>query len=693
MLDGALALAGTGRPSREPLRPPLRLALRVEPSDPTAMRKLLELRRGDRILAWCRVRGPTKGGGSLADDPAVRLWSQGLDATASVKSARLVRKLEDGSVSLGRLLDGLRVRLLERLDRTVGSEGRARAILGAMLLGERSRLDSEDLRRLRDGGLLHLLAISGLHVSLAALFVAGILRRLVRSVSISAVCCSATIGAFVFLVGAAPPALRAGASAILCWAGRAIGREADPLNALALAAWGMVALEPGLLWNPGFELSVAATAGILAFSGGIASCLPFPKPMSQAAAVSIAAYLATAPLLAWRFERLAPVALLSNLVAGPLTALLLLTGGAVLLVGELPGIGPPLTEAARASAELLASIAAAAEASPFGCFRVARPSSLLLGAVLVLLLAAPRISSKTPRWRAAARIFRLALALLFCLLHLGPLPPGPSAGIEAAVLDVGQGLAVAVRAEAGRCLLVDAGGTNRGRFDAGERIVVPQLLRLGCRRLEALILTHDHDDHAGGAVSVLREMEVGELWVGAGSCRDPLTRKAAARAIESATAVLLAEAGRSARRAGVLLEFLHPDRADRLLPVNDRCVVVRISWPGIELLVPGDLEREGEQRLLAREARLASKVLVVGHHGAAGSSSEEWIRAIAPRIAIISAGRGNRFGHPHLPVLERLRRAGSDVYRTDLDGTIRLRLEADRIVVDSDLTRKRWEGE
>lgn len=683
-LDGGVSLLVSARPAGEPTREALRVGIRVEPSHPGATRDLLALRRGDRIRAWCRLRAPVRRGGALADDPAIRLWSQGLDATGTVKSARLVRKIENGSPGAGRLLDDLRARSLERLDRAVGSSGRGRAVLGAMLLGERSSLAPEDLRRLRDGGLLHLLAISGFHVSLAALCVSAALRRVTRRGWIACLCSASAVAAFVFLVGSAPPALRAGASAIVAWAGRAIGRDGNPMNALALAGCAMLAVSPGLIWNAGFELSIAATAGILALSGRLASRLPLPRAVARAAGLSVAAYAATAPILAWRFERLAPAALLSNLIAAPLAVAVLVAGILALAVADLPGAGPLAGALARWSVEGLVRLADAAESLPFGSFRVARPGGLLLFSCFGALLLARGFGTAGSMSRAISRASGLACALAMTLLHLGPLPAGEREP-EVAVLDVGQGLAIAVVGPSGQCLLVDAGGTGRGRFDAGERIVVPALLRRGCRRLEAVIVTHDHDDHAGGAAAVLRDLEVGELWVGAGSHRDPRTRDTARVAVRAGAAVALAERGLRARRAGTVVEFLHPDRADAALPVNDRCVVVRLSWGAARMLVPGDLEADGEGRLLARGEPIEAAVLIVGHHGAPGSSSKAWIARVGARVAVISAGRGNRFGHPHPDVLDRLARAGCRIYRTDRDGTVLLRPSRGGFAVDTEL--------
>jgi len=264
------------------------------------------------------------------------------------------------------------------------------------------------------------------------------------------------------------------------------------------------------------------------------------------------------------------------------------------------------------------------------------------------------------------------------------------------VLDVGQGLAVLLRGPDGRFLLVDAGPAGSGRFDAGDLIVVPALAARGGRRLEVLALSHDHEDHSGGARAVLRDLEVGELWIGGGALHDPLTRIVAAEAVARGVAVRRLERGERVTRGGLELLVLHPGAEDRGRSLNDRCLALRARTAGgASVLLPGDLEAAGEGALLAAGADPGGEALVAPHHGADGSSTPEFLARVAPRFVLVSAGEGNRFGHPGKAALSRFTAVGARVLRTDLDGTIALDDEGGswRASVEKDRRRDEREGE
>jgi competence protein ComEC len=293
-----------------------------------------------------------------------------------------------------------------------------------------------------------------------------------------------------------------------------------------------------------------------------------------------------------------------------------------------------------------------------------------------LLAAAIGMRARGPRVSLAARGVGLALAFALVGVHFGPPPRGPGAGPEVTVIDVGQGQAVLLQGPSGGCVLVDAGGTSLGRFDAGERVVAPVLSRSRCRRIDTLVVSHDHDDHAGGASAILREFEVGELWIAAGTPRDALGRRLAAEAVERGVAVVLAARGLRAVRAGLPIEVLHPPRESPSRAPNERCLVLRVGPPAARVLIPADLESPEEEALLASGADPSAEALVVGHHGGSHGTRPAFVAAVRPRVAVVSVGLGNRFGHPDPGIVARLRKGGIPLYRTDLDGQVRLRRSA-----------------
>jgi competence protein ComEC len=649
--------------------------------------RIADLRGGDVVRVWCRLRAPMAGPGISEDSARRRLAAQRLDATGRVKNSRLLRLVSAGGWSPGRVIDAARVHARNALDRAVGTAGETRAVLGAMLIGDRLLMDEETKALLRDAGLVHILSISGLHTALGVLVVLSMLKRAGLGARGLLVAGGALLLAFATFVGHGASVWRACASLGVGLVARVFGRDCDPLAALALAAALLVFAVPTLAFSAGFLLSVVATAGLVA-AGRRA-----PSALSRSLAASLGAYLATAPFLASLFGRLAPAALGANLVAAPLCAACLATGAATIVLSSVPLAGAAAAAAAKAAVGSLIFASRVAAAIPGGHLRVASPPLGLVAAYLALLLATAfgcGVSS-----RSGQRAIGLLFALCAIALHMGPPPPG-SGPTRAEVLDVGQGLAVVLRGPDGRFVLVDAGPSGGGRFDAGDLIVVPALAARGCRRLEVLALSHDHEDHAGGARAVLRDIEVGELWIGGGAEHDPLTRIVAADAVARGVAVRRLERGDGAVRGGLDLLVLHPGAEDRLRSLNDRCLALRArSTGGASILLPGDLEAGGEAALLAAGADPGAGALVAPHHGADGSSTLAFLARAAPRFVLVSAGAGNRFGHPGRGALSRFDSIGPRVLRTDLDGTITLDDNGGswRASVEKDRRRDEREGE
>jgi competence protein ComEC len=614
-----------GRPEGRDGGKELRIRLRTPPSEIAA-------RPGARLRIWCRLR------------PAGE--SRPLHAFGRIKSARLIERIGREAGWFG----GLREAAARRLRRATG-EGPAAELVQAMTLGRRAGIDRGTRRSLRDAGLLHLVAISGLHVGLILVGLLALAARCGLPHRLRAGLLLLLLGSFVPFVGGRPSVLRASIAGGVLIAGRTTGREGEPLNGLAIVAALLVACRPSLISAPAFQLTFLATVSILLHPGRLLT-------------IAGAAYLGTAPAVAWHFGHLAPIGALSTLAATPLAALVLLGGyGALVLV---PGslLAGACGWLAGRSAGWLLTLAGIVESVPPGAFVVERPAAPILAAYYGCLLLPSVTPGVRPRWR------RALLAGLLLAVHLGG-PPRAPGGVEATLLDVGQGLAVAVATPDGRQLLVDAGGARSASFDPGERIVVPHLLSAGGRSVTALVVSHQDLDHAGGAFAVLRELQVGALWVGPGYHRSPRLLRLVGLAHERGAAVRLAHAGLRTEIGGLPLEVLAPER-DARSGDNDRSIVVRLGIEPCRLLLPGDLEQAGERGLVARDLDLSAEALVLSHHGSRTGSSRAFLERVAPRWALVSAGTGNPFGHPHGETLGRVGAQGISLLRTDLQGAVTL---------------------
>jgi competence protein ComEC len=457
-------------------------------------------------------------------------------------------------------------------------------------------------------------------------------------------------------------------------AGRCLDLDADLANLLGLAALLVVVERPSAVGDVAFQLSFAATLGIVLLTPVLVRRAPvLPLRLELALAASLAAQLALAPLLLAHFQRLAPAALLLNLAAVPLSS-------AVLLAGTVVASCPPAWATAQRFAGDMAWLAAHA------LLRSADPVRLVPALDVrlppppvwaVTLFVCGLIGLAAGRWTRAA----VALTAVGSLaLVLGRRPPAPDGALHLAVLDVGQGDCLVIRTPAGHIWLVDAGGSSDGRFDVGEAVVAPYLWRLGVRSIAGIVVTHAHPDHAGGVPFVLRTFDVGEVWEGPRPRRDG--------GYERLDAALRAAAvGRRAVRRGVHADWDGVD-VDVLGPAggpppwrtrNDDSVVLSLRLGAVRMLLTGDIESRAEEGLAAGPVA----VLKVPHHGSRSSSTAPFLARTAPAVAVISVGRRSRFGHPHPEVVQRYLGRGCRLFRTDRDGTVTLSTDGRSLAISS----------
>lgn len=616
-----------------------------------------EVLQGDELELWAELYAPRGYGTPGAFDAAAEARRDGIHAAGSCKSPRLVRHRPGAGRTLA---TRVRAEARRRLQQAV-LPGPEQGLVRAMVLGDRTGVDRETSETFRAAGTYHVLALSGAQVALLAAVLAASLGRLQVPRGARAVLVCAALAFYAELVGGDVPVARAAWMGSVLVAGRCLDLDADLANLLGLAGLLVLVQRPSAVTDVAFQLSFAATLGILLLTSTLVRFAPaLPLRLELALAASLAAQLALAPLLLVHFHRLAPAALLLNLVAVPLS-------GAVLLTGTLAAACPPTLAAAQHVAGDVAWVTAHA------LLRSADPVRLL--PVLDVRLPTP------PLWAtlvfvgglvmwAAGRWMKTAAGLtavgLFALI-VARRPPAADGQLHLAVVDVGQGDCLVIRTPRGRVWLVDAGGSFDGRFDVGEAVVAPYLWSLGVRHIEGMVVTHAHPDHAGGVPFLLRAFGVGEVWEGPRPRRDAGYERLDA-ALRTA-GVLRRSVGRGVRAEwdGVAVEVLGPAGGPPPWRTrNDDSVVLSLRLGAVRLLLTGDIEGGAEAALSPGRAT----VLKVAHHGSRSSSTAAFVAEVAPAVAIVSVGRHSRFGHPHPEVLERYGRRGTRLFRTDRDGTI-----------------------
>jgi competence protein ComEC len=639
---------------------------RVSVPDPAGR---LDVAQGERVLLWATLRAPRGYASPGAFDVLADARRRGIHAHGFCKSAALVTRA--GATAP----DGLagRIAALRRAARGVMAAslpaGDEQALLRAMVLGDRAGISPETSEAFRIAGTYHVLALSGAQVALVAALLLLALRRLRLPPLSSALALAAAVWAYALFVGADAPVTRAALMAVCLALGKAIDLDADLANLLGFAAFALLLHAPSSVGDPSFQLSFAATLGILVLAGPIAALLPSrPRQLSLVIAVSMAAQAALLPALAAQFHRLAPAAVLMNLAAGPLSAAVLVSGFGLLLVHTLvPPLVPFVAEAAWASAHGLLRSGDAARVLPWLDVRVPTPS--LLESSLYLLGLALFVRGR----RAAG-----AGALLASLASLCVCGVAGDGRLWLSVLDVGHGDALVLRSPSGRLLLLDGGPATRS-FDVGEAVVGPFLWSLGARRAGGVLISHADGDHVGGVPFLVRNFAVRDVFEGVAPLRDARYERLAHALVPSTRRVSL-RAGAAWEWDGVEVQVLAPrGGAPPKLVRNDHSLVLKLRYRAVSMLLMGDCERAAEALLEPGRA----DVLKVGHHGSATSTGEPLLRKSRPRLALVSVGRNDAFGHPSPEVLARLAAASVRTLRTDREGSMSVITDGSRIWVAS----------
>lgn len=567
-------------------------------------------------------------------------------------------------------LDQTREALRDQLRDNLGQRPLA-GVVRALAIGEQDAISTAQWTLFRQTGVTHLMSISGLHVTLFSALVYAVVvavwRRIpgltLRWPAARAGMLLGLLAALIYtaLAGFGIPAQRTlymlGGAALLAW----LDRSASPTRLLAAALIAVLLLDPWASFAPGFWLSFGAVAALLLAGAGRIRPLPLWRTWIHA---QWTVTLALTPVLLGLFHEVSLVSPIANAFAIPMISLLAVP--ASLLAAILP------FETVAALAHGVAALVVwgleglARLPQPVFHGMVSSPRVLalaLLGAGLLLL---PR--GVAGRW----------LGLLLFLPLFFPRLPGPApGGLWLDVLDVGQGEAILLRT-AGHRLLFDAGPGYADGEDAGRRVVAPALWNLGVNRLDGLVVSHDDTDHSGGALSLLdSHRPVWLLTSLAGVPRRSLGETGAA-ILAARPDAMTCRAGQTWNWDGVRFQVLHPPAhhyANPGYPDNERSCVLRVETAHGAVLLTGDIERLSEMNLAERGQALAAQVLAAPHHGSAGSSSEAFLAAVAPRHVLIPVGHKNRFGHPHPEALARYRALGARIWRTDRQGAISLKFE------------------
>jgi len=560
------------------------------------------------------------------------------------------------------------------------------ALLSGMLIGYTEDMSDEMANAFSDAGLSHLTAVSGMNIAFIVFPLIFLFKKMRLSQKISNIITIGILIMFLFITGFSPSVARAVIMAVIILVGQLLKRETEIFASISFALILLLIYNPYTLFDIGFQLSFAATLSLVLFYKYIKSKLDFkflPSLVSDVLAATISAQLGVVLISAMYFNKISIISLISNLLVVPLVEVLTILGIVMVLIGQISII--PAEFLGLICNSFLSFILYAAKISsqiPFAVVKIVTPSIpfLLIYYIIILYFFWLR-----PTYGIKLKPKYYVLTISFILLVFSAMYFLPK-DMRLVFIDVGQGDSQLVVTSSGKAMLIDGGGfASRSDLtrNMGDYTVVPFLYDYGITKLDLVVSTHGDDDHLQGLLTVFKDIKVDNLIIPYNMDLKPY-RSLLELAGKQNTATRACKAGDIITLDNnTSIKILSPIEGIKInkSPENNGAIVFKLNYKEVSILFTGDIEKEAEKVLLEYNADLNADILKVSHHGSDTSTTEEFLKATDPKIAVISVGKNNSFGHPANSVLERLQNRNVKVLRTDIHGTILMRTNGTYIKV------------
>ncbi|MBP1930498.1 DNA internalization-related competence protein ComEC/Rec2 [Ammoniphilus resinae] len=651
-----------------------------------------DLNRGSFVRIKGKLTAPEPARNPNAFDYKQYLYHQRIHWIIQTSSAPQVIK-DPPPFQFDTLLSSIQNYLSHSVERTFPEK--ITPLVKGILLGNRDDIDPSLINAYSIFGLLHILAISGLHMTILSGGALAFLRiiGLTRESSLLLTC--AFIPLYVLLTGASPSIVRSGIMAVIFLLGNFLRKPVDGLNIWGASLLSMLFYNPYQLWDIGFQLSFLVTWGLIVF---VPIFYPHPPnvkvPFRLMICVTMIAQLVSLPVLIYYFSQFSFWSPLANFFLVPFFSLMIIpVGFASFLIGLIhPGFAYLMAKVLAELWNLINQVVVNLSRFTWTNYYVEKPSFLWLVVYYFVLLSRLWIMKK---W---IKFWWTSITLLIAFQCIAI--PINRQNLVVTILDVGQGDAIVVELPNRKVYLIDGGGAaiaprqswqkKKKPFDAGQNVIVPFLKSKGINRIEKIIVTHGDLDHIGGLLSIIQAVGVGSVLVN-GLPPGSQEERDLFKSIESKKIPVhkVYKGLKWHDNKSVVWTILNPDPRHPMSSDNNNSVVILLEAWGFRLLFTGDLEAEGENILLPYIIERVD-VLKVAHHGSQTSTTDQWVKQVHPSVSVISVGRKNRFGHPHHEPLERLAAIGSHIERTDDNGAITIEIKKGELVVSSQLQPKKY---
>ncbi len=570
------------------------------------------------------------------------------------------------------------------------------SFIKGLTLGYRGEISKDIRQYFVNTGTYHILAVSGLHVGIITTMFFALTSFLRVGLSFRVTLTMIALFIYAFVVGLPPSVVRAVLMASIILIGMAIERRVDIFNMLGVSAIIILLFDSKQIFHPGFQLSFSAVASIVYFYPRISKFLSknltflnqgFPSKILSLALVSLSAQILTLPFTIAYFNKVSFISIVANVFIVPLVGVAVPLGFAMFLFYPVSNfIAQTFANSLWLVLNLTISLSKFFAQIPFAYIDVGKEIAIYIVIGLILLFAFSKIKFKNTMKRIIFAFLILANLYIYFApngviseLTSDKFSPQNS-NLEITVLDVGQGDAIFVQFPDGKTLLID-GGNKTFNFDPGERIIEPFLKRKGIKKIDAILVTHPHNDHIGGIPYIIEKFDVGTVIDNGLNYNSEIYRKYLDLIQSKGIKHIIARAGNKIEISDIArIYVLHPtpnfinnkDNEDKYgsgHSVNNSSVVIKIQYGKTSFLLTGDAEKEAEETMLkVYDTFLKSDWIKVGHHGSETSSSPSFVLKVKPQWAVISVGKYNKYNHPSDIVLRRYSLVGAKIHRTDEEG-------------------------
>ena len=658
--------------------------------DEDQQQKWSELRPGERCLFYGKLSKPNEPTNFFQYNYASYLYDQTIHWVYQIEPQKVVCNDANGTWTdqFNRWRMDRMAQIRERYhEETAG-------LIIALTYGDRYFIDQDILQAYQRLGVIHLLAVSGLHVGMLTACAMYVLIRFGMTRERSMELLMVGLPFYAIIAGAAPPVIRAAAMSFVVLLCLRLKKRIHPMIGISLTCLIFLLLKPYSLFQLGFQLSFLVSFSLILSAQTIQTL--YTSYLLKTLAVTFIAQLVTLPLILFHFFEWNLISLPLNLIYIPFVTIIVLPASFLSSLFDLilPGVFNLPYYFLQLVVPPVHNVLLFINQYPVGAYTPGKLSgwqlvSLYAVILIVLLL-----------WESQIKIWWIP-AMISLAIVLGGIKLLPYFQKEAVVtmLDVGQGDSFVIelpRREA--VLVIDTGGVirfsdepwqkRRNQFDTGKDILVPYLKAKGITTIDTLVLTHGDHDHIGGAQGLLGKVAVRELLYGKGPVEKENEKQVLEAYLQAGTTIHMVEAGQKRSYGNNEITIIAPVASDFEQDINERSIVLAASLEGIHWLFTGDLGEKGEHRLMERYPHLSVDILKAGHHGSLTSSSELFLDHIKPKAVLISAGRNNRYGHPHPDILNRFEESQVVVMRTDLNGAVQFKLKDKKIRVESAIEQK-----